>query len=250
MGLRTTVVLIALCLVCVGCGGFKEVKEASEDLVWSQELELEGKSELGLVEQRMARIVYPVDTRLQSLVQAFRTLEQENGEGARFAGLVSEFPWVASVAVVGLEGEVRAREPKKEGVLPVVEEVVREAGQWEDRKLHALYGEERFGKDVVLVRAVYSGGQHTGYRVAAFDFSSLVERSSRKKELVAVSQGSVLWAGGYDRASRRLAQIPWDQRLESSASGRCRIGEREFLWMARYIGQEPFFYAIKIQREN
>jgi hypothetical protein len=250
MGLRTTVVLIALCLVCAGCGGFKGIKRTSEDIVWSQELELDAGSELGSVEQRMARIVYPVDTRLQDLIQAFRTLERENGEGAGFAGLLSEFPWVASVAEVGLEGEVRSRQPDKEGALPGLEEVVREAGQWKDRKLHALYGKERFGRDVILVRAVYSGGEHTSYRVAAFDFSSLMQPSSRKEELVAVSQGSVLWAGEYDRASRGLAQEEWDQRLESHAYGRCRIGDRDFLWMARYIGQEPFFYATEIQRED
>ncbi len=250
MGLRTTVVLIVLCLVSAGCGGFKQVKETSEDIIWSEEIELEGESELNPAQQRMARIVYPVDTRLQSLIQAVRTMEPKKGEGAGFSDLLSEFPWVAGVAVVSPEGEIRASQPENDQGLPRLEKVVRQASQWDDRDLHALYGKSRFGMDAVLLEALYSSGRHTGYLVVSFDFSSLMERTSRRKELVAVSQGEVLWAGGYDGASKRLAQLEWDQRLESRAWGRCRVKEGMFLWMARYIGEEPFFYAVKIQGDS
>lgn len=226
------------------------MKEVSGDLVWSEELELEGGSKLNPVEQRVARIVYPVDTRLQTMIQAFRTLEPGNGDGANFARLLSEFPWVAGISVINPEGEVRARQPEKEEWLPVMEEVVRKAGQWEDRDLHAMYGKSRFGRDAVLLKALYSSGRHKGYLVLAFDFSSLMESSSRSNELVAVSQGQVLWAGEYDGASKHLAEAEWDQRLESNCWGRCRIQDRVFQWMARYIGQEPFFYAVEIQQES
>ena len=77
--------------VRAGCGGFSEVKDVSQDLVWTEKVELEGKNTLTSVEQKMARLVYPVDTKLQSLIEAFRTMELENGDFPDLTGISSDF---------------------------------------------------------------------------------------------------------------------------------------------------------------
>jgi len=250
MDLRTVVVLALLCLLSAGCGAVSEVKDVSQDLVWTREVKLEGKSELGPVEQRMAHIVYPVDTRLQSLIEAVRTMDPENGEDPDLTNIVSEFSWISGAASVGLEGEVRESRPENGDALTALAEVAQEASKWDDRELHALYGKSRYGADLLILKGMYSGGEKTGYLVVSLDFSALVEEPSRARELVAVSRENVLWAGSYEKASERLAATDWDARIESGIRGKRRIGDRNFLWMARYIGQEPFFYAVEIKREN
>ena len=250
MDLRTAAVLALLCLVSVGCGAYSEVKDVSSDLLWNEELQLEGKSELGPLEQRMARIVHPVDTRLQSLIEVVRTMEPENGGTPDLTGVVSDFAWVNGAAAVGLEGEVQQSRPENGDALPDLAEVTQKASEWDDRGLHALYGKSRYGADVVLLKGMHSGGQKTGYLVLSLDFAALVQDSPRAGELVAVSRDNVLWAGNYPKASQRLAETDWDARLESGVRGRRRVGDRDFMWMARYIGQEPFFYAVEIKGEN
>lgn len=250
MGLRTAAVLALVCLVSAGCGAYSGVKDASTDLIWNKELQLEGKSELSPLEQRMARIVHPVDTRLQSLIEAVRTMEPENGETPDLTGVVSDFAWVNGAAAVGLDGEVRESRPQNGDTLPALAEVTQKASEWDDRGLHALYGKSRYGADIVLLKGMYSGGEKTGYLVVSLDFSALVEDAPRASELVAVSRDNVFWAGSYEKASERLAATDWDERLESGVRGRRLVGDREFMWMARYIGPEPFFYAVEIKGEN
>ena len=92
MGLRVTALLIALCFVSTGCGFFSGTKHATEELVWPEEVELEQESGLDPAEKRMAGIVYPVDTRLQSLIQAV-TIIEPSSEG-ELADLVSKFSWI------------------------------------------------------------------------------------------------------------------------------------------------------------
>ncbi|MEF8824173.1 MAG: hypothetical protein V5B78_10690 [Desulfohalobiaceae bacterium] len=250
MDLRTAAVLALVCLASVGCGPFSGVKDVSTDLIWNKELQLEGKSELGPLEQRMARIVHPVDTRLQSLIEVVRTMEPENGDPPDLTGVVSDFTWVKGAAAVGLDGEVRESRPENGDASPALAEVTQKASEWDDRGLHALYGKSRYGADVVLLKGMYSGGEKTGYLVVSLDFSALVEDSPRARELVAVSRENVLWAGSYEKASERLAATDWEARLESGIRGRRRVGDRNFMWMARYIGQKPFFYAVEITRYN
>lgn len=250
MNLRTAAVLALLCLASVGCGAYSGAKDVSRDLLYNEELQLEGKSELGPLEERMARIVHPVDTRLQSLIEAVRTMEPENGGAPDLTGVVSDFAWVSGAAAVGLEGEVRESRPENGGALPEFAEVTQKASEWDDRSLHALYGKSRYGADVVLLKGIYSGGEKTGYLVFSLDFSAMVEDSPRARELIAVSQDNVLWAGSAEKASQDLAATDWDARLESGIRGRRSVGARDFMWMARYIGQEPFFYAVEIKGEN
>ena len=246
MGLRVTALLIALCFVSTGCGFFSGTKHATEELVWPEEVELEQESGLDPAEKRMAGIVYPVDTRLQSLIQAVTTLEPSS-EG-ELADLVSKFPWVVGAAVVSPEAEIRLQRPEKEQIHLAVEELVQRASQWRDRRLHAVYGKQRYGADVVVLKSLYTDGDHKGYLVVPFDFRSLADYSSRSEELIAVGGDCVLWPGRYVTASERLAGTEWDALLEDGVSGRHSVGDRKFLWMARYIGREPFFYAVEIQQ--
>lgn len=250
MDLRIAAVLTLVCLVSAGCGAVSGVKDVSQDLVWTREAKLDGKSELGPVDERMARIVYPVDTRLQSLIEAVRTMEPENGETPDLTGVVSDFPWIGGAAAIDLEGEVRESRPENGNGLPKLAEVTQKASKWDDRGLHALYGKSRYGADVVLLKGMYSGGRKTGYLVVTLNFSELMADFSRANELVAVSRENVLWAGSYESASERLAATDWDARLESGIRGRRRIGDSTFVWLARYIGREPFIYAIEIKRES
>jgi len=129
-----------------------------------------------------------------------------------------------------------------------VEKLVQRASQWRDRRLHAVYGKQRYGADVVVLKSLYTDGDHKGYLVVPFDFRSLADYSSRAEELIAVSGSCVLWPGRYVTASKRLAGTDWDVLLEDGVSGRHRVRDRRFLWMARYIGRDPFFYAVEIQQ--
>lgn len=246
MGLRVAVLLIAVCFVCTGCGVFSGTKDATEELIWPEEVELEQDSRLDPAEKRMAGIVYPVDTRLQSLIQAVTTLESSS-EG-ELADLVSEFPWIAGAAVVSPEAEMRLQPPGKEQMQLALEKVVQRASQWRDRRLHAVYGKQRYGADVVVLKPLYADGAHKGYLVVPFDFRSLADFSSQSDELIAVSGSCVLWAGRYVTASKLLAGTEWDALLEDGVSGRQSVRDKRFLWMARYIGRDPFFYAVEIQQ--
>lgn len=250
MALRAVAVVVLLSLVCAGCGAFGGVKDASEEIIWSEEVDFQDQSGLDAAEQRMARIVYPVDTRLQSLIEAVRTLEPTSGQDADLEGLLAEFSWIRGTATIDADGEVRSSLPREDDPPAAIGDVVSKAEQWEDRELHALYGKDRYGADVVLLKGLYSGASRTGYLVAAFDFSSLMADFPQAEELVAVSRGRVLWPGRYDRASERLAETSWDDRLDGGAWGRRSVGDRVFFWMARYIGQEPFFYAVEVPRDD
>lgn len=246
MGLRVTALLIALCLVGTGCGVFSGTKDATEDLIWSDEVELEQECGLGPAGKKMAGIVYPVDTRLESLIQAARTLEPSNqGE---LSNLVSKFPWIEGAALVSPDAEMRLQRPEKGQMQLALEKVVQRASQWRDRRLHAVYGKQLFGADVVVLKPLYTDGVHKGYLVVSFDFRSLADYSSRSEELIAVSGNYVLWPGRYVTASESLASTEWDALLEDGVSGRHTVRDRGFLWMARYIGREPFFYAVEIQQ--
>jgi len=247
MGLRIAAALFALCLVSLGCGGYSGTLEKSGDLLWPERADLDKGSQLSGAERRMARIVYPLDTRLQSLIQAARTWEPGTEGADELAGLASRFPWISGALVVDPEGEVQRSRPEGREVRLALGDIVDKARQWRDRELHALYGKSRYGADTVLLTGLYSGGERSGYLLVPFDFSALAEHSPRAEELVAISRGHVLWPGDFGAAAERLAEADWDARLEDGAWGRCRVEDRRFYWLARYIGQQPFVYAVEIQ---
>jgi len=242
--MRVTIVAFALILAiaCAGCGTKDSGERFSPDKILSAEVDLELEGSQG-PRDRMAEVVYPMDTRLRKLLQEVETFDPQGEVTAREA--FSGFSWLGEVAVVSLEGEVQRLYPEGSSGGSGWEELTDPSGKWQDRRLHSLYPESSSGT-VIVLRPIYTDGEMSQYLAVRFQFASLARTAPRSRELFALRPGRVLWPGKQKETSRRLAELKWDDFLEDRAFGRFRLEQRQYLWLARYIGRTPFFYAIEI----
>ena len=241
-----TIALIVSLFLLAGCGTWKKAKEVYRGYVMPAEVELDKKSGLAEAEKRLARLSAPVDAELERLVRELQVLGGP-GEQQAFSGLSQEFPWVNEVLAVDVEGKVLRRHPEHPVKTLNVRQLAEQSRQWTDRSTHSLVVETPLGPEMVVLRPFHEDNEKQGYLIAHFDFRSLVNRSPGSDKLVVFTRDRVLWSGGFSQAPRQLLASNWDKFLEGGVTGELEVQAGRFFWLARYVGQEPLFYAVPVE---
>jgi hypothetical protein len=238
-----TILLIPSLFLLSGCGTWEKAKAFYRGYVLPAEVELDKGSGLEQVEKRLARLSAPVDAELERLVRELQVLDPRGGEQG-LSDVIAEFSWVNEVVAVDPKGNVLRRHPEHPVKTVDLGELARRAEAWTDRSLHSLVVETSLGPEMVLLKPFFQDNEKKGYLMAHFDLRSLVERSPEPKEMVIFTKNRVLWPGGFSSAPEELAASKWDAFLESSVTGEVDTKAGRFFWLARYVGQEPLFYAV------
>jgi hypothetical protein len=240
--MQTIVFLLSL-LMLAGCGTWQKAKEAYRGYIMPAEVELDKDSGLERTEKRLARLSAPVDAELERLVREFQVLDPRSGDQG-LADLVDEFSWVNAVVAVDPQGNVLRRHPEHSVKTVDIQELAQQADTWTDRSMHSLVLQTALGPEMVLIKPFFQDNEKEGSLMAHFDLRSLVHRSPGPEGMVIFTQDRVLWPGDFTSAPEQLAASNWDAFLENGVTGEVEVEAGRFFWLARYVGQEPLFYAV------
>ncbi len=199
-------------------------------------------------EEKMALSLTPVDTRLSELLRHMGLLISIPDQ-AWMDQLFVSFPWISGCVVSDMNGEILIRHPET-GMKPLNIQPFVDAGQdFRDRKMRAWFDDTPLGPEIYAAVPVFNGNDLAGFVAVYFDMRNLVPASEAPGELVVVTRDMVQWAGDYQAEARELAGMPWDELLVDTMEGTDTIGGRDFIWMARFIGDKSMIYAIQAERD-
>lgn len=219
----------------------------SEYINTDPEVDLE-KVEHATWEEKMARSLTGVDTNLSRLLRHLGLLMSEPDQ-AWMDDLQKRFPWISGCVSVSMDGTIRARRPEV-GMKPLNIRPFVEVGQdFKDRKMRAWFDETPLGPEIYAAVPVFAGNDLSGFVAVHFDMRNLVPASEAPGELVVVTPGLVQWPGDYQAEAGQLAGLPWDEILAETMEGTEDLGGREFIWLARFVGDKHLIYAIQAEKD-
>lgn len=196
-------------------------------------------------QEKLSLLFSPVDAKVMALMrfassQDFRPNEQW------MDALLLRFPWVDGVIVADASGTILTRKPPvplKRFSEPLVFESV-----WRDTLVKTVVDYTPLGPQLYFGTPNFETTEFVGLHVVSFDPRVLFTFCPRPEELIIVDpRAKKLWTTGtmvYPDAEK-LTELPWDEMLKEKVNGYVDVGERQFTWLARYIGPDRFIYATE-----
>jgi hypothetical protein len=85
-----------------------------------------------------------------------------------------------------------------------------------------------------------------GLNLVSFDLARLVrERSPQPRQLGVFTPQKIVWSGKWQPAALPLYDHAWDDILEDDIEGEMEWGDKDYVWIVRYLGQTPVIYMTE-----
>jgi hypothetical protein len=216
------------------------------DYVFSKHIELENHEDLENCQKTMACSFYQLDQELASLLKEMEV--QDTSPSQPWAdNLRSQFDWIQGVARADAKNGVVALSSNTRWSLDEVEEEALREYPWCREAMQWFATSDGTSATLFLIRPYYQEMSWQGNILVSVDMEMLAQCSAEPQEIIILQSDLVLWPGNYTEDSHLLAQLDWHEMLEEGATGQVSVSERQFFWLARYIGQRPLFYLVELK---
>ncbi len=238
-------VLVLLVINLCGCGLWKSGKKFYNGYVFSTEVDLEEKDELCSGRKKMAEYFNEIDKKLTSMIRQIEVRDTRPDQN--WAREISkDFDWIEGISFVGKQGSINELQDYEAVPDKATKEILTKEYSWSRNPIHWFGWTDGSRSIMTIIRPCYEDMSWQGNILVSFDLKSLVQFSEKPKEVIILQPSQVLWSGGYDQRSRALSKIDWQDRLDEGISGEVRLEGDEFFWLARYLGERPLFYLVKV----
>ncbi len=243
-----TTALIGTLALLGGCSTFDSTWKSTKAFYGEYinppaKIDYEDKGVLNDAETRLASRMVGIDIQLEQLERFLQNADRPP-TGESVAILFHRFPWLSGLAAVDAEGTVLAQEPpaamKELDFSRMLEQKPRGG---ELRGLRGLVEDTPLGPEVLTGIPVYSGSEMMGLLVAHFDMRSLLTYTSGAEDLVVLSPQGILWPGRFVVDATPLTGQDWNEITRDSTHGTVSNKTGSFIWMARFIGEQPLIFA-------
>ncbi|MUM78321.1 hypothetical protein GKC30_11815 [Pseudodesulfovibrio sp. F-1] len=193
-------------------------------------------------QEKLARLFTPVDGPLTSLgrfVNNTDTIPDVDWMDL----LLARFPWVHRVLVTDDEGTIIFMQPEvpvKKIENPLVFEAV-----WRDITLLTVVDYSDLGPELYIGRPYFKDVEFRGLVAVGFDPRTLLGLSPSPEELVIIHPGGGVWSRGAIADEEALLALPWEDILRKEVEGQVEVGDKNYTWLVRYIGDNCYVYATE-----
>ncbi len=225
------------------CQAWKKTRQTWQERIYSEQVELNEDSGLSASEEEAAKGFAKVDQGLYELLQELQVQEDPPAEG--WAGQMQEaHPWLQGLMVMDREGEELQSTSSRELPEDMLQDVLELEQEWQEQGLRLLLRSEQDQDWMIIVRPYHQGLKWQGLILAYFKPRDLLQGSESPGQIILLGQEQVLWSGDYPKAAEEALELDLHSRLEDQAYGQLQAAGQEFFWLARYVGQDQFFYLL------
>ncbi len=199
-------------------------------------------------QQTLASAVSEFDMRIGDLERVLQNSDK-NPDAAWLARMTERFPWLSGLALTDASGNAGAKlpmdYPKPFDVLPLLEEDPKQ----QIKDLRAFVQQTPQGPEIYLDNPVYLGGDFRGLVVVHFDPRVLIGQVTNPGVFMLAGPDGIIWPGMFDAEATPVAAINWGEVVKDQSYGTVSNEQGTFYWVARYLGNLPLVYAVKVSGE-
>lgn len=244
--------VIALCMSFTACETMRDSWDRTQEF-YKRYINVDPEVSLKKEESepgryKLAQAFTPLDTRIEEITRKLDATDSFPSD-EWFDKLFVENSWISGVIVADTSGEILYRRPETAMKPVTVEPFLQDLEGLSDRRVRAMFQESALGPEIYLATPFFSGADLQGVIAVHFDIRNLTGFSPAPGELAVFTPGLMLWPGGFENPDLFLEQ-PWADILSDDVSGDMEDGEKEYLWVARFIGDKKMLYAVEKPAEE
>lgn len=196
-------------------------------------------------QEKLALLFSPVDARIMALTRYVTSIDYRPDEEWMNA-LLTRFPWVDGIIVADENGEILMRKPPvplKRFSEPLVFESI-----WRETLVKTVVDYTPLGPELYFGMPNFDSGEFKGLHVVSFDPRVLFSFCPEPDQLVIVDpRAQKLWAAGDTPppGAAELINVPWLEIMKKKIHGTIMVGDRQYTWLARFIGRDLFVFATE-----
>ncbi len=196
-------------------------------------------------QEKLALLFSPVDAKVMALTRYVTSIDYRPTEEWVNA-LLLRFPWVDGVIVADSEGNILNRKPPvplKRFSEPLVFESI-----WRETLVKTVVDYTALGPELYFGMPNFDGSEFKGLHVVSFDPRVLFTFCPEPAELIIVDpRAQKFWVAGETAptGAAELAALPWIELMKEKIHGTVMAGDKQYTWLARFIGRDLFVYATE-----
>jgi hypothetical protein len=196
-------------------------------------------------QEKLALLFSPVDAKVMALTRYVTSIDFRPTEQWVDA-LLLRFPWVDGVIVADENGQILNRKPPvplKRFSEPLVFESI-----WRETLVKTVVDYTAFGPELYFGMPNFEGSDFKGLHVVSFDPRVLFSFCPNPEELIIVDpRAQKFWVAGETAptGAAELTSLPWLEMMKKQIQGTVKVGDKQFTWLARFIGRDLFIYATE-----
>lgn len=196
-------------------------------------------------QEKLALLFSPVDAKVMALSRYVTSIDFRPPEEWVDA-LLQRFPWVDGVIVADENGQILNRKPPvplKRFSEPLVFESI-----WRETLVKTVVDYTALGPELYFGVPNFNGPDFVGLHVVSFDPRVLFTFCPHPEELIIVDpRAQKFWVAGETApaGAAELTNLPWLEMMKEQIQGTVTVGEKQFTWLARFIGRDLFIYATQ-----
>lgn len=196
-------------------------------------------------QEKLSLLFSPVDAKVMALSRYVTSIDYRPSEEWLDA-LLQRFPWVDGVIVADQTGDILVRKPPvplKRFSEPLVFESI-----WRETLIKTVVDYTPLGPELYFGMPNFEGPEFKGLHVVSFDPRVLFTFCPHPEELVIVDpRAKKLWISGEvaPAGTQQLTELPWAEIMKEKIQGTVNVGDKQFTWLARFIGRDLFVYATE-----
>lgn len=233
--------LLAACSVIdtVGDAGSAVYDEYHETIyTTTHDLETDGLDNAN--DEKLARLMTPVDGPLGSLIR-YVSDKDSYPEEAWVELLFARYPWINSLFITDAEGWMLDRYPYDP--IKRISKPLQFEAAWRETFIQTRVDYPELGPELYVGTPMFHDGDFEGLIVVSFDPRTLFSFCPEPDQLIIIHPGGGVWTSDSRVDREALLAQPWAEIIENDVYGREEIGDQEYVWLVRYVGQEPYIYA-------
>lgn len=201
-------------------------------------------------QEKLALLFSPVDARIMALTRYVTSIDYRPDE-AWMNALLTRFPWVDGVIVADENGEILMRKPPvplKRFSEPLVFESI-----WRETLVKTVVDYTALGPELYFGMPNFEGADFKGLHVVSFDPRVLFSFCPEPEQLVIIDpRAQKLWTSTETppAGAVELTNLPWIEIMKEKIHGTVMAGEKQYTWLARFIGRDLFVFATESANAN
>lgn len=196
-------------------------------------------------QEKLALLFSPVDAKVMALMRSVTSIDFRP-DNEWLDALLMRYPWVDGVIVADENGTILTRKPPvplKRFSEPLIFESI-----WRETLVKTVVDYTPLGPELYFGMPNFDGPEFKGLHVVSFDPRVLFTFCPQPEELIIVDpRTQKFWVVGETAPSgaQELAALPWAEIMKEKIQGTIMVGDKQFTWLARFIGRDLFVYATQ-----
>ncbi|WP_034632649.1 hypothetical protein [Maridesulfovibrio bastinii] len=240
------ITVLCFTVLCSGCEYGSKIWQSAQDSVDpNPEITLSHEGLQNPNDNKLALLFTPVDEQLLKL-SSFLSIVDTHPDQEWFKLLFMRYPWISGVMTLNSEAMVLMKLPE-DGIKPFkAGPLIEYEGDWSEVRLKSFINYTKFGPELYMATPFFKDAEFKGLVVVHFDPRVLLNFCPRPQDLIIFHpDGGGIWTGMKNLDRKSLLKIKWENLLDEHVRGIIKIGNDDFVWFSRYIGETQIVYLTK-----